>query len=478
MTSPHTFDREEVMAYLDGELPAPQAASVRAHLERCESCRAFAQELRAVSSSLSEWQVEAAPSVLDVSVRSALDAAPLAARVDATREPRSPWYAWFALPMVRLAGAAAAVVIVAFITWRVAQPLVEPQSSSPAVADVPQAAPAGRLEAAPPPVSALGAAGPARELQLPQRGQGAGSARQDAVSEVAVGAARGGTTPELARPTPIEAPPLLTSLPATPPPAPPPAAAQPPVSAAQRSTLNAVTFLPGVAQGQTAAKPTQTADARAAGAGAGRGGRGAGGGRGSDATMTQRSMNEQVVDGVFAISAARPVEVVLASLPRPVEAHSIEMVIESNTFDAVRPALASILVKQKGTTQTMTTRGEAPDPRVLEAQISIPIAGIDAAVTSLRALGRVVRENQTKDNLDTRIDDLVEQIEKATRDEQELLNVIGRASDPATTEAAKQARARASADRTRLEDEGRRAIGRVREVVVTLRIEEGRQAAR
>jgi hypothetical protein len=474
MTSPHTFDREEVMAYLDGELPAPQAASVRAHLERCESCRAFAQELRAVSSSLSEWQVEAAPSVLDVSVRSALDAAPLSGRVDATREPRSPWYAWFALPMVRLAGAAAAVVIVALITWRVAPPPVEPQSSSPAVADVPQAAPAGRLEAAPPPVSPPGAAGPARELQLPQRGQGAGSARQDAVSEVAVGAARGGTTPELARPAPIDAPPLLTSLPATPPPAPPPAAAQPPVSAAQRSTLNAVTLLPGVAQGQTAAKPTQTADARAAGAGAGR----AGGGRGSDATMTQRSMNEQVVDGVFAISATRPVEVVLASLPRPVEAHSIEMVIESNTFDAVRPALASILVKQKGTTQTMATRGEAPDPRVLEAQISIPIAGIDAAVTSLRALGRVVRENQTKDNLDTRIDDLVEQIEKAKRDEQELLNVIGRASDPATTEAATQARARASADRTRLEDEGRRAIGRVREVVVTLRIEEGRQAAR
>jgi anti-sigma factor RsiW len=64
MTITHEIEREEVMAYLDGELEASRALSVRAHLDQCAECRALSDELRDVSSGLAEWEVEPAPATL------------------------------------------------------------------------------------------------------------------------------------------------------------------------------------------------------------------------------------------------------------------------------------------------------------------------------------------------------------------------------------------------------------------------------
>jgi anti-sigma factor RsiW len=57
----HPFAREEVMAYLDGELAPERAAAAAAHLEQCAECRALAADLRAVSRQMPEWEVEAIP---------------------------------------------------------------------------------------------------------------------------------------------------------------------------------------------------------------------------------------------------------------------------------------------------------------------------------------------------------------------------------------------------------------------------------
>jgi Domain of unknown function (DUF4349)/Putative zinc-finger len=59
--STHPFDREEVMAYLDGELSPALAAAAAAHLEQCGECRALAAELRGVSKQMLAWQVEESP---------------------------------------------------------------------------------------------------------------------------------------------------------------------------------------------------------------------------------------------------------------------------------------------------------------------------------------------------------------------------------------------------------------------------------
>ena len=54
----HPVQPEEVMQYLDGELPADRASGVMTHLEGCAECRAVADDLRSVSERLTAWQVE------------------------------------------------------------------------------------------------------------------------------------------------------------------------------------------------------------------------------------------------------------------------------------------------------------------------------------------------------------------------------------------------------------------------------------
>ena len=70
--STHPVEQEEVMAYLDGELPADRAAGVAAHLDGCDECRALAADLRGVSQQLSAWQVEPSPERLSEQVSAAL----------------------------------------------------------------------------------------------------------------------------------------------------------------------------------------------------------------------------------------------------------------------------------------------------------------------------------------------------------------------------------------------------------------------
>jgi len=54
----HPLEQEELMAYLDGELSASQAAAASDHLESCAECRDLAADLQSVSRRLMAWQVE------------------------------------------------------------------------------------------------------------------------------------------------------------------------------------------------------------------------------------------------------------------------------------------------------------------------------------------------------------------------------------------------------------------------------------
>jgi hypothetical protein len=67
----HPVEKEELMAYLDGELPGGRAAAVAAHLEQCGECRALAADFRLVSERLAAWQVEPAAARLAERVNAA-----------------------------------------------------------------------------------------------------------------------------------------------------------------------------------------------------------------------------------------------------------------------------------------------------------------------------------------------------------------------------------------------------------------------
>jgi len=68
----HTIEPEELMAYLDGELPAEKAFDTAAHLEQCDECRKLAAELKEVSEMLVAFEVEETKEGLPDGIASAL----------------------------------------------------------------------------------------------------------------------------------------------------------------------------------------------------------------------------------------------------------------------------------------------------------------------------------------------------------------------------------------------------------------------
>ena len=58
-TNRHPIEQEELMTYLDGELPADQAAEALSHLELCPDCETLAADFRGLSQELVAWEVEA-----------------------------------------------------------------------------------------------------------------------------------------------------------------------------------------------------------------------------------------------------------------------------------------------------------------------------------------------------------------------------------------------------------------------------------
>src|SRR6266481_1210586 len=56
----HPLEQEELMAYLDGELPTDRGATAAAHLERCGDCQGVAADFQGVSRRLMAWQIESA----------------------------------------------------------------------------------------------------------------------------------------------------------------------------------------------------------------------------------------------------------------------------------------------------------------------------------------------------------------------------------------------------------------------------------
>lgn len=54
----HPIEQEELMAYLDGELPADQATETLSHLELCAECQTLAADFRGISQELLAWEVE------------------------------------------------------------------------------------------------------------------------------------------------------------------------------------------------------------------------------------------------------------------------------------------------------------------------------------------------------------------------------------------------------------------------------------
>ncbi|HEY6290859.1 MAG TPA: DUF4349 domain-containing protein [Terriglobia bacterium] len=149
--STHSVGPEELMAYLDGELPVERARQCAAHLEQCAECQTLAADLKSVNQQLNLWQVEAAPESVAGAVVPALESwrglpkSKPGRGLTAGRWPQFRPWVW------GLAGAVSALLVVTTLTTLHHQPSPAPSAalSAPAVGD--QVAPASPVPPAPMP---------------------------------------------------------------------------------------------------------------------------------------------------------------------------------------------------------------------------------------------------------------------------------------------------------------------------------------
>lgn len=71
-TTTHPVAPEEIMAWLDGELPAAEARTVLAHISDCSECAAVRDEFMSTSHILAEWKIPDAPRSIENTVNEAL----------------------------------------------------------------------------------------------------------------------------------------------------------------------------------------------------------------------------------------------------------------------------------------------------------------------------------------------------------------------------------------------------------------------
>src|SRR5687767_1202457 len=107
MNAVHPVTPENVMAYLDGELPAAQARDIEAHLAGCDGCRELLSELREGSTRMREWHVDGPPH--------SLVAPPFRRPLPPERPAPSRLRVWTWATRPRLLAGAAAVVVIAAI---------------------------------------------------------------------------------------------------------------------------------------------------------------------------------------------------------------------------------------------------------------------------------------------------------------------------------------------------------------------------
>ena len=114
--------------------------------------------------------------------------------------------------------------------------------------------------------------------------------------------------------------------------------------------------------------------------------------------------------------------------------------LSTEKFDDMRAALERVAVDRHGSVGSLTVAGDPPNQRSMSATLRVPIAEMDAALTGVRALGRVLQESQSSEDVTDAHRDLAIRISNAKIEETRLGEILkqrtGRLSDVLAVEQA------------------------------------------
>jgi anti-sigma factor RsiW len=69
----HPVEPEELMAYLDGELPVDRASATATHLQECRECQILAAEMKSLSEGLTAWEITTPEPAISTDLTKALE---------------------------------------------------------------------------------------------------------------------------------------------------------------------------------------------------------------------------------------------------------------------------------------------------------------------------------------------------------------------------------------------------------------------
>jgi anti-sigma factor RsiW len=140
----HPLDQEEVMAYLDGELPNEGAARAAEHLRECRECQELAADIQNLSRHMAAWQIDGTESEMTPAIASALQHQATSARNFKPKASR--WEVWLGgfripRPVLAVSGAVLALLLVAVFMTTQHDLALRQQSATMAESQVSESAP-------------------------------------------------------------------------------------------------------------------------------------------------------------------------------------------------------------------------------------------------------------------------------------------------------------------------------------------------
>lgn len=375
----HAVEAEELQALLDHELTPARQAEVERHLAECRACAALLEELRRVSATLQQWQVEPAPGSLRPP------------GIESEREGRW-WWRWQG--GLGLAAAAAVVLVIAAASIpslyraRLTSQTTEVAAPAPPATPQPAAAPPApseggeRVGTAEPPTNArdylhFKTLPSSRQAAEAEKSVVGGVVRERKGGEAAAGAAAEAQQDRLNAGVPAE-----TSM------------------ASKREAPRETHEAEGRAG--IVAEENRTKGALVATAPRDQ----------AAATLQRRDMAAPAVSNQLRASAPQLI------------AYEASLSLEVKDFDAAKKKVESV-VQESGGYVAEASSGETPgQARFADYTLRVPSEELSAVMDALRVLGRVKSENLTSEEVTDQVVDLDARLRNARAAEERLVALL------------------------------------------------------
>ncbi len=356
----HGVEHEELQAYLDRELAPGRREEITRHLSACAECSDVLRDLQQVSAKLQSWQVEPAPASLRAP---ALENASRASAPPILEVFRS----WRWRPMVM---ALSGTAVVALLILAVVIPnLLQSRYSTPPPPEQADKPVATFISAPPPPPTAPPPA--ARQLEVQPASK---LTRRQAASDAA-------TAPPAGLPAP-----------------------QPPAAAEELGELRAREDFPKSesAEGRLEGDYKDEVVAKSAPAAAAPAARGVAGGAGLMAAQKRANAEEA----------------------RRLIAYYVTLTVEVKEFTPARDKALRAVEKAGGYVSEAASAETPGQPRQASLTLRVPADKLPGVLAELRALGRVLNEQLSTDEVTEQVVDLEARLRNSRATEQRLIAVL------------------------------------------------------